>query len=390
MIRLFKRLIRAFQIRLARIVAKPSIVFESVPDFADNTFAVYDEMRKRDFEKNYYLIWKTQKRTKKDQVLYAIAQKNGSYYYWDPLDANNFRQDRLSYGFSEKRVLDICCNDFLTKSENNEPVVFLNHGGTLKSVRGYYEAPHYIDCLCALSDYLIPSTAYTYNYPVEKVVSFGFPRNDILLKSKKDIKPVFNLENEKIIAWLPTYRPNKTAGKKDSDTLLPVLSSEKELQELNEHAKNENVFIVVKIHHAQNTQMIKQMKLSNIVFIDNDFLNNNNLIVYELLAKSDALLTDYSSVYYDYLLCDKPVGAVWEDIEAYKANPGFAVDVDYVMKAAVKIYNLDELLRFISDVSAGNDILKAERKEIREKVVQYVDDQSSKRAVDYIVEKYNL
>ena len=103
-----------------------------------------------------------------------------------------------------------------------------------------------------------------------------------------------------------------------------------------------------------------------------------------MLAKSDALLTDYSSVYYDYLLCDKPIGAVWEDIERYRRNPGFAVDIDYIMKGAKKIYNMEELLTFITDISSGNDILKSERKEIREKVVQYVDDQSSKRVVDYI------
>ena len=79
------------------------------------------------------------------------------------------------------------------------------------------------------------------------------------------------------------------------------------------------------------------MTLSNLVFINDAFLSDNGIINYELLGVADALLTDYSSVYYDYLLLDRPIGLCWDDYEEYKAN-GFKVNKlgDYPLKLETK------------------------------------------------------
>ena len=77
-----------------------------------------------------------------------------------------------------------------------------------------------------------------------------------------------------------------------------------------------------------------------------------------MLAGSDALITDYSSVYYDYTLHDKPIAVVWEDIEDYKRFPGFAVDLSDYLKGAEKIYKIDELCGFVESV-ANDEIGRA-------------------------------
>ena len=109
-----------------------------------------------------------------------------------------------------------------------------------------------------------------------------------------------------------------------------------------------------------------------------------------IVISRDALITDYSSIYYDFLLCDKPVAAIWEDIEEYRINPGFAVDVDYYMKGAEKIYNLDDFETFVTHVAEDLDVLRSERAEINTLVNHSTDGKNAQRVVDFIVEKAGL
>ena len=99
---------------------------------------------------------------------------------------------------------------------------------------------------------------------------------------------------------------------------------------------------MLKPHFAQDVSKIKSCNLSNIKFIDDQFFIENNITSYEFIANCDALISDYSSVYYDYLLCDKPIGLVWEDFHEYKNTVDFAVDMEYYMKAGEKIYNIED------------------------------------------------
>ena len=109
-----------------------------------------------------------------------------------------------------------------------------------------------------------------------------------------------------------------------------------------------------------------------------------------LIAVSDLLITDYSSIYYDYLLADKPIAVTWDDLEDYRRDPGFAVDLDVFMKGAVKAYNVEELITFIQDVASGRDTLKAERCEIRDIVNYSTDGKNTERVADYIIKQLNV
>lgn len=67
--------------------------------------------------------------------------------------------------------------------------------------------------------------------------------------------------------------------------------------------------------------------LSNVlVFSDADFAAEG-IRLYDLLARSDALITDFSSVFADYLLCDKPIAFDISDIDVKSDGlRGFVVD----------------------------------------------------------------
>ena len=171
---------------------------------------------------------------------------------------------------------------------------------------------------------------------------------------------------------------------------LPIIHDAETAKRLNEVAEKNNVLIVLKPHFAQDLSYIKDLGLGNIRFIDDSFFTEHGMTSYQFVGSCDALVTDYSSIYYDFTLCDKPIAAIWEDIDEYKQNPGLIENFEYYMKGAEKIYTAEEFEQFISDVACGVDKLKEERNEIKSLANYSTDGKNAARVVDFIIEKAGL
>lgn len=78
---------------------------------------------------------------------------------------------------------------------------------------------------------------------------------------------------------------------------------------------------------------------------------------------------------------------MWEDIEEYRDNPGFSINIDYYWAGAQKIYTVQDLMKFIENVSNGEDILKEERNRIKKLINYMSDNKNSERVVDFIISK---
>lgn len=359
------------------------IVFESVPDLSDNTKAVFDEFIRREFNEHYKMIWLVERidaKYPKIRNVKYVKNNSDKSLYWKMI--------RLKIGLQAKCF--ISCNRCWIKEREEQCSIYLTHGTPIKSVKKFYSVPQSIDYTFVASENVKQLYAYEKAIDVKKIFALGYPRNDELMK-KADIKKLFNVECEKVIVWYPTYRQNKHKnGIRTNSNALPIISDEKKALELNQCAVENKTLIVLKPHFAQDLSYIKKLNLSNIVFIGDDFFVNNNISSYTFVGNCDALLTDYSSVYYDFTLCDKPIGVIWEDIEEYRQCPGFAVDLNYYMKGAIKIYTLEQYKTFIVDVFNNVDYLKEERNEIKMFVNYATDGKNSKRVVDCIIEKANL
>ena len=81
---------------------------------------------------------------------------------------------------------------------------------------------------------------------------------------------------------------------------------------------------------------------------------------------------------------------MWEDYEEYKKTTNFVLDMDYYMKAGEKIYNIEDFEKFLKNLAAGNDTLKAERAEISSWANYARDGKSAERVTDFIIEKAGL
>ena len=148
-------------------------------------------------------------------------------------------------------------------------------------------------------------------------------------------------------------------------------------------SKKNKAVILIKLHPAQDKKVIESFKCNNIRIITDNELSEKGLKLYQLLAITNAMITDYSSVYYDYLLTKKPIGLAITDIEEYTKNVGLAYDYYDTIKGEY-IYNSEELCEFIENLSKGIDKSLDERLKCLKLYHTYCDDKSAERVYEFI------
>ena len=353
-------------------------LFESRPDFSDNTLSVFNEMLRRKINKKVKLVWLLSGDTT------IKPKKNKCVKY---LNINKHRVLFRYFLYSSKVI--ICCNRFIGKKKKGQLTFYLMHGSPIKNTASFYSCPNYIDWMIVSSEGMKAPSAKTLRISETKCIALGFPRNDALTAKKNDLHQLFG-DFKKIIAWYPTVRQYKNSEFCLTNMkAISFLDSKENLHNLDEFLRKNNIVLVIKIHFAQVENILLNENLENIKLINDSFLEKNCISSYSFLACVDALLTDYSSVYYDFLLCNKPVGFIWEDIEIFKKSLGFVDGYETFTRGGEKIYTFSELLSFISRIGSGIDLLQTERLHNCQLVNYSNDGLNSVRVCDFILEKYD-
>ncbi len=123
----------------------------------------------------------------------------------------------------------------------------------------------------------------------------------------------------------------------------------------------------------------------SIKWITNETLVKNNLTIYDLFYEVDTLVTDYSSVYFDFLLTDKKIIFMPLDLDYYKSNRGFQLEPYEFWTPGKKVFNQEDFQAAILNNDTSRE--KEQRKVIRNIMFSYQDDQSSNR-VYHAISKY--
>ena len=355
------------------------ILFESVPDMGDSTYEVFLEMLRRGINKEYEFVWCLHKELPQVPEIENVKYINMKKQWW------KFR----FYEYTSTCL--ISCNFFLLAHSKKQIAYSISHGSPIKSVRSYYNLPKNVDYLFTASPEMGKIMQYEMRFEANKDVPLGLPRNDAFSKAPKEVPRVFDVDFEKVIVWYPTFRQHNAGGvNTNSAQGVPIIHNEENAVRLNQCAAENKVLIVMKPHFAQNLSYIKKLELSNIAFIDDAFFKKHDMTSYEFVNATDALITDYSSIYFDFLLADKPVALVFEDIEEYRQNPGFAVDLEEYGAGAEKIYTVADFEKFIRDLAAGKDVLREERTAINARANYSSDGKNTQRVVDFICQKSKI
>lgn len=359
-----------------KFLLKRMIIFESSPDFSDNTRAVYNRLIELGYNKNNKLVWFV---SDKDEFS-DIQDENVEFVNYS--DTKKVRK----YQFLAKYIVD--CNNFIHKRNKYQFRVHLTHGAPIKFVRNYCDACGEVDYVIQISDYFEKITCELFHVSKDKVVTTGYPRNDILLRNHNCILYP-EIKRKKTICWLPTYRNHKnhSLGKKRFPYGIPSIRDENELRKLDTLLTSESCLLVIKLHPAEDISILEKLNLNYIKFFDSDILMKNHLTIYHYLSCIDALITDYSSIYYDFLLTKKPIGLAIEDLNEYLKNNEIFYDKYEDGVVGDYIYNFNDLLEFIKNVSNNQDHSYKKRMDKRKLYYQYFDSNASDRVIALLKKK---
>ncbi|WP_146913854.1 bifunctional glycosyltransferase/CDP-glycerol:glycerophosphate glycerophosphotransferase, partial [Halolactibacillus halophilus] len=191
----------------------------------------------------------------------------------------------------------------------------------------------------------------------KKMLEIGYPRNDVLYKKNNEdeinkLKRKMQLPlDKKVILYAPTWRDDQfyEAGKYKFNLELDLNKVRKEL--------SEEYVVVLRMHYF----IANQLDLSEYKDFAFDFSKYDDIS--ELYLISDLLITDYSSVFFDYANLRRPILFFTYDLENYRDKlRGFYINMETDLPGPL-LYNTDGIVRSIHSI---DDISKKFNKKYNE------------------------
>lgn len=222
----------------------------------------------------------------------------------------------------------------------------------------------------------------SFNLPKEKVIITGSPRNDGIFDKKLKVTGKISKIIEDVHKqggfigfYMPTHR--QEGGEEMLKTINDNLKSFQKILEEN------NIYLLVKLHQFHQFESSSQ-QYKNIIYVSNKDLNDD---IYPFLPKTDFLITDYSTVYIDYLLTDKPIIFLNYDIKKYVALDR---ELYFSYEKVTPGPKVSSWIRLISELhkQLHKDTYKKQREKMRRFFHTYPDGNSSKRIAEKIYQEF--
>ncbi len=281
------------------------------------------------------------------------------------------------WSFLRCRTMFYSFGKYPIKPAKGQEVVNLWHGMPLKSIGNLEPGCENIDYYfftrtIATSPFFGEIMCRSFKCPKRAVMLVGQPRCDVLFKERP--------APERLILWLPTYRSSERLGSRNTElgTALPVCETEEELRGLDRLLGKAGMKMIIKPHPMQDSRG-EEKGYDNIEIIEQEEFEERGLDIYTLMLRSCALITDYSSVYFDYLVLDRPIGFTAGDLSQYGSERGFTVDDPKAFMPGERIKSFSDLRNFITDISTETDNHAKERRRLNELVNSHQDGHAAER-----------
>lgn len=225
------------------------------------------------------------------------------------------------------------------------------------------------------SDYVRKNYAEAFNIDINKVYPIGVPRTDIFFddkyinnKREELYKKYPILKTKKVILYAPTFRG---FGQRDAYFDYSLIDFDLLKKEL-----KEDYVCIIKLHpFVKNLECIPK---------DDEFYLNltSEREINDILFITDVLITDYSSVIFEYSLLNKPIIFHVPDLEDYVNKRDFFYSFDeYTYGSITK--NMKELISSLKNPTIDKDKLKV----FKNNFCKNCDGKSSKRFVEELILK---
>jgi len=232
--------------------------------------------------------------------------------------------------------------------------------------------------ICASSTFEQFLLASCFDMHIDNVWVTGTPRNDYLLHPNTELLTTHSYLNNNVILYAPTWREY---GERSS--FFPF--KDKDLVELNNFLITQDAYLLIRGHREEMERITgnygQKSTYSRIVPAHQEIFPDAQ----KLLAHVDVLVTDYSSIYLDFLLLDKPMIFIPYDLEEYQSYRGFLFDYNSHTPGS-KISTQKEFIQNI-ELSLKNPSLHSEeRLRVKNLFHTFQNGNSSKRILAKINE----
>jgi CDP-glycerol glycerophosphotransferase (TagB/SpsB family) len=280
-------------------------------------------------------------------------------------------------------------------------IVFLGHGKSLKAsslaFKGgtskdfawmFNRAAQLTDVATSTSPFITSLAAKSNGLPSERFQVTGYPRNDALVDPPASVRSAWQeylsgLEPNRTVLYAPTWRkkggPTRffPFGDFDEATLAEFLKRHRTLLLVRPHERDV-------LDHPGLREFLYGLADRHpwIRICDQAAFGNVN----HVLPFVDILISDYSSIYNDFLLLDRPMVFIPYDYEEFSQTQGFMVDYfEHLPGPAVETQQ--DFLGSLSDIFSGKDPHRDRRHDLQRLVHTHTDAQATRRVVEILEAK---
>ncbi|WP_315793760.1 glycosyltransferase [Paenibacillus sp. BIC5C1] len=334
----------------------------------------YESYHGKNMTDNPYAIFKQLITTRKDLVhVWAVNDKENYYAqkYRENKKVKFVRVGSIGYikylAISKYLINNVTFPPYFQKKDNQ---VYINtwHGTPLKTLgkdmRGKRGQLKNIQRNFLQSDYILSPNNFTTTVLINShdingiftgvVLEEGYPRIDATINSKSsETAYLFNQiemdQKDKIILYAPTWRGEVGQSANRND-------------EIYEHIlkMNKNIpggyRLILKVHTLMFKFIKNDSRFESIKLIP-DWVDTN-----ELLSIVDILITDYSSIFFDYMVTKKPILYFMYDVDDYTEARGLYLDVNNLPGP---VYSS------IEDITSSINRIEEVKKQYQEKYLEF-------------------
>ncbi|MBO8174507.1 MAG: CDP-glycerol glycerophosphotransferase family protein [Thermococcus sp.] len=355
-------------------------MFISYPPFADNMRYLYERIKQMEQFKDYIFIWPVNdKELFKDDKNIKFVEYRTFDYLWQLL--------RVKYIFSYQKIP-------YYKAKNQVGVMIWH---AVPGKKGFWFDEKYwnwsgklvLRSISRKIDYIVATSEFTrvlfsaiFHVSPEKILVLGMPRCDALFRERSDalekLETVLNskIKDMRVIFYLPTFRDYNRAATRD------IFINLARNRDFREYLKQRNAIFIFK-PHPHDEKFVENYADEYIKVVTNRQLIKLKLTLYDILPTADILVTDYSSVFRDYLLLNRPIVFYIPDKDIYCKTRGFILEPFELWTPGDKVKTIEELLRALDDAFENPKKWEKERLWLRDLFFKYKDGKASDRIIEY-------
>ena len=366
-------------------VSNNIIFFESSVgrNYSGNPKYVYEELFNQGLDKKFKCIWSLENTDLEIPGNAKKIKRAGLFYLYYLAVAKIWACDTRLPAFLVKRpettYIQLWHGTPLKKLAMDMDILSMSEKMELSKYKKLFkENTETWDYLISQSDYTTQRFKSCFDFKKE-ILSTGFPRNDILFKkndtkSIESIKKKYNIPlNKKVILYAPTWRDDEFY-----ENGIYKFSTQIDFNLLKEELGDTHIMLV-KLHYLVKDP-VDWSNYEGFIY-KCDHLHD----IQELYLISDILITDYSSVIFDYALLKRPMIIYAYDYQKYKNDlRGFYFNIFEEVPGPV-VKNNTDLIDSIKNYDCN--YYSEKYRKFLDKFTSFDKGNASSKIVDLILEK---